>query len=104
MSWGLAVLSTGSTLRNRPVAGSYFRAPMSDRPVAVWAGSPRNPLSSGQVPVPVSIVPYGVEARRMAGDDWLNADTAAVMVPWAVPVSQDNAAGVVSPITCPAKV
>src|SRR5215472_3740431 len=103
MSCGLAVPSTGSTLRNSPVAGLYLRAPTSDRPVAVWAGSPRKPRLSGQEPVPASGVPYGVIARRMGGDDSLNAATAVVMVPWALPESQYNVLGVVSPMTCPAK-
>src|SRR5215469_449849 len=103
MSWGLAVARTGSTLRNRPVAGLYLRAPTSEKPVAEWAGSPRKPRSSGQVPVPASGVPYGVIARRMGGDDSLNAATAVVMVPWVLPVSQYSVLGVVSPITCPAK-
>src|SRR5215472_16584608 len=98
MSCGLAVPSSGSTLRNSPVAGLYLRAPTSTRPVPVWAGSPRKPRLSGQVPALASGVPYGVIARRIGGDDSLNAATAVVIVPWSLPVSQDSVLGVVSPI------
>ena len=57
---------------------------------------------SGQVPVPVSGVPYGVAARLMIvlSDA---ADTAVVIVPCALPTSQYSVDGVVSPIVTPAK-
>src|SRR5215472_17390081 len=93
MVCGLVGSRLGSTLTNSPVAGLYFRAPISTRPVDAGDGSPSMVQLSSQVPEPLSTVPYGVIARLVTVD-WLNAATAVVMVPWALPASQYSAAPV----------
>ena len=56
---------TGSVEMNLPVPESYWRAPISPRPVLPLAGLLRNPWLSGQLAPTPRGCPYGVLCRQV---------------------------------------
>jgi hypothetical protein len=78
---GFVMSSIGSTERNMPMLGSYWRAPTIVRPVVLSVGLPRNPFVSGHAVGGVPrAAPYGVDWRH-AGPV-RSADSVSTPVPW----------------------